>query len=161
MRKWLVFGILALTSLGCGDGDDGPTSPSPLPQVAGKWIGDWETNGSVFHPELRLSQKKNRLSGTFSLESISIPIAGSVDGNLQMQWTAGSGSCSSLTGNGTADNMSANEINGTIELVDCVGNNRFDGPVVWRRSSKLSTEFPASAHSTLEDLVALLKKGTR
>ncbi|HSS78341.1 MAG TPA: hypothetical protein VLV54_16550 [Thermoanaerobaculia bacterium] len=160
MRKWLVFGLLVLTSLACrGDGDDGLTFPSALPQVAGKWIGDWETNGDVFHPEINFSQKKSRLSGTFSLDSTSVPIMGSVDMNLGVQWTIGSAGCASLNGNGKADSLSTTRINGTINLSDC--DHQFTGPVVWRRSSKQTTASPPSAGSTLKDLVAWMRRSAR
>ncbi len=160
MRKWLVFGIIvAMTSLACGPGHD-PTSPSSLPQVAGKWVGDWSANGSVVHPELNLSQNGRRLSGTFSLGGLTAPISGSVDVNLQMSWTLGDGGCSSLTGDGIAENLAPAQINGTIDLVDCVGHNHFNGPVTWRRSSKQATT-PSAPSGSLADLAAWLKKGAR
>jgi hypothetical protein len=163
MRKWLVFVVLAaLTSLACNGhhhhGGD-PTSPSSLPQVAGKWVGDWSPNGSVVHPELDLSQKDAQLTGTFSLGGLSTPITGSVDANLRMNWTFGSTSCSSLTGDGTADGLAPTQINGTINLVDCDGHH-FNGPVLWQRSSKQATT-PSTPSGSLADLAAWLKKGAK
>lgn len=138
--------MAALCLAGClsacgGGGGGGPTAPASVPQLAGSWMGAWTVGDPPFaivlHPGLQLTQNGSSLQGGFTISGGTFPVTGTVGADLRMTWAASGGGCGTLTGNGTANGLSATQIVGTINLdtTGCENPGQTTGPVVWTRIS--------------------------